>query len=141
MTTTSPNLVLKDIRAAFPEYAAVHAHVLQDVLARRDKTYQAFFRRVQVGEKAGFPRYQGRDRWHLFACTEFGNGASLVNDFLVLSKIGRIAVRCSRPIEATPKTVTISKQADGWYVCFSCAGIAVQPLPATRRRGVGAARR
>ena len=53
---------LKDIRAAFPECAAIHWHVLQDVLARLDKTYQAFFRRVQAGEKAGFPRYQGRDQ-------------------------------------------------------------------------------
>src|SRR5262245_14988322 len=57
----------KDIRAAFPEYAAIHSHVLQDVLARLDKTYQAFFRRVKVGEKVGFPRYQGRDRWHSFS--------------------------------------------------------------------------
>src|SRR5690349_15228429 len=53
---------LKDIRADMPEYAAIHSHVLQDVLARLDKTYQAFFRRVQAGEKAGFPRYQGCDR-------------------------------------------------------------------------------
>ena len=30
---------LKDIRAAMPEYAAIHSHVLQDVLARLDKTY------------------------------------------------------------------------------------------------------
>ena|SRR6476660_9906463 len=37
---------LTDIRAAFPEYAAIHSHVLQDVLARLDKTYQAFFRHV-----------------------------------------------------------------------------------------------
>jgi len=29
---------LKDIRAAFPEYATIHSHVLQDVLARLDKT-------------------------------------------------------------------------------------------------------
>jgi len=49
---------LKEIRAAMPEYAAIHSHVLQDVLARLDKTYQAFFRRVQRGEKAGFPRYK-----------------------------------------------------------------------------------
>jgi putative transposase len=42
---------LKDIRAAFPEYAAIHSHVLQDVLARLDKTYQAFFHRVKVGGK------------------------------------------------------------------------------------------
>jgi putative transposase len=88
---------LKDIRATFPEYAAIHSHVLQDVLARLDKTYQAFFRRVQAGEKAGFPRYQGRDRWHSFAYKEFGNGATLDSGLLVLSKIGRIAVRWSRP--------------------------------------------
>src|SRR5215467_2374376 len=41
---------LKDIRADFPEYAAIHSHVLQDVLARLDKTYQAFFRRLERGE-------------------------------------------------------------------------------------------
>ena len=43
---------LKDVRAAFPEYAAVHSHVLQDVLARLDKTYQAFFRRVRERRRA-----------------------------------------------------------------------------------------
>src|SRR6476660_3642459 len=49
---------LKDIRAAFPEYAAMHSHVLQDVLARLDKTYQALFRRVQTGadgSESGLP--------------------------------------------------------------------------------------
>jgi putative transposase len=122
---------LKDIRAAFPEYAAIHSHVLQDVLARLDKTYQAFFRRLQAGEKTGFPRYQGRDRYHSFTYKEFGNGATLDTGFLVLSKIGRLAVRWSRPLEGAPKTVTLSKEADGWYVCFSCAAVPVRPLPET----------
>jgi putative transposase len=122
---------LKDVRALFPEYAAVHIHVLQDVLARLDKTYQAFFRRIQWGEKAGFPRYQARTRWRSFTFKEFGNGATLDNGFLILSKVGRIAVRWSRPIEGTPKAVTISKEADGWYVCFSCVDVPIQPLPPT----------
>src|SRR5690349_20966525 len=78
---------LKDIRAAFPEYAAIHSHVLQDVLARLDKAFQAFFRRVQRGEKAGFPRFKGRTRFHSFGFKEYGNGACLDNGFLVLSKI------------------------------------------------------
>src|SRR5215831_20402364 len=68
---------LKDIRAEFPEYAAVHSHVLQDVLARLDKTYQAFFRRIQRRDKAGFPRFKGRNRFHSFTFKEFGNGATL----------------------------------------------------------------
>ena len=120
---------LKDIRADFPEYAAIHSHVLQDVLARLDKTYQAFFRRVATGEQPGFPRYQGRTRWHSFTFKEYGNGARLDNGQLVLSKIGRIAVRWSRPVEGSIKTVTVSKEADGWYVCFCCADVPAEPLP------------
>src|SRR5690348_14685352 len=80
---------LKAIRAEFPEYAAIHSHVLQDVLARLDKTYQAFFRRLSRGEKAGFPRFKGRcgNRYHSFIFKEYGNGATLDKGVLVLSKI------------------------------------------------------
>ncbi|HEX6122322.1 MAG TPA: transposase [Ktedonobacterales bacterium] len=122
---------LKEIRAAFPAYAAIHSHVLQDVLARLDKTYQAFFTRLKRGEKAGFPRFQGRNRWHSFTFKEVGNGARLDNGVLVLAKIGRVKVHWSRPLEGTPKTVTISKEADGWYVAISCAEVPAQPLPPT----------
>jgi putative transposase len=120
---------LKSIRAEMPEYAAIHSHVLQDVLARLDKTYQAFFHRVQRGEKAGFPRFKGRDRYHSFTFKEYGNGAQLDNGALVLSKIGRISVHWSRPLEGTPKTVTVSREADGWYVAISCAEVPAHPLP------------
>ena len=124
---------LPDLKAAFPEYAAINAQVLQDVLTRLDKTYQAFFRRVKAGQTPGFPRYQGKDRWHSFTYKQVGEhgGARLDNGCLVLSKIGRIAVRWSRPIEGAPKTVTISREADGWYVCISCADVTAQPLPLT----------
>src|SRR5215467_11569212 len=54
---------LKAIRAEFPDYAAIHSHVLQDVLTRLDKTYQAFFRRLMNGEQPGFPRFKGHDRF------------------------------------------------------------------------------
>src|SRR5262249_24292705 len=53
---------LKDIRATFPEYAAIHSHVLQDVLARLDAAYGDFFRRLAAGEQPGFPRFQGNNR-------------------------------------------------------------------------------
>jgi len=122
---------LKAIREDFPEYATIHSHVLQDVLARLDKTSQAFFRRVQRGEKAGFPRFKGRNRHHSFTFKECGNGARLDNGFLALSKIGRISVHWSRPLEGTPKTVTINREADGWYVAISCADVPIKPLPLT----------
>jgi putative transposase len=122
---------LKDLRAAMPEYVGIHSHILQDVLARLDKAFQAFFRRIREGQTPGYPRFHGRDRYNSFTYKEFGNGATLDTGFLVLSKIGRMAVRWSRPIEGAPKTVTMSREADGWYVCFSCADVPIQPLPAT----------
>src|SRR5689334_19542514 len=42
---------LKALRAAMPDYAASHRHVLQDVLARLDTTYHAVFRRLANGEQ------------------------------------------------------------------------------------------
>ncbi len=77
VTRSQQEAELKAIRADFPEYTALHRHVLQDVLARLDTTYQAFFRRVANGEQPGFPRFQGRNRWHSFTDKEYGNGARL----------------------------------------------------------------
>jgi putative transposase len=123
---------LHGIKEAMPEYAEVNAQVLQDVVLRVDRTFQVFFRRVQAGETPGYPRLQGRDRYNSFTYPQVGEhgGARLDNGLLVLSKIGRIAVRWSRPLEGVPKTVTINREADGWYACFSCADVPIQPLPA-----------
>jgi putative transposase len=52
----------------------------------------------------------------------------------VLSKIGRIEVRWSRPLAGSIRTVTVGSEADGWYVCFSCAEVPTQPLPLTDQK-------
>jgi putative transposase len=122
---------LPGFKEAMPEYAEINAQVLQDVVLRVDRTFQAFFRRVQAGEAPGYPRLQGRERYNSFIYPQVGEhgGARLDNELLVLSKIGRIAMRWSRPLEGVPKTITISREADGWYACFSCADVPIQPLP------------
>ena len=126
---------LPGIKAAMPEYAEVNSQVLQDVVLRVDRAFQAFFRRVTAGQTAGYPRFQGRHRYHSFTYPQVGEhgGARLDNGCLVLSKLGRMAVRWSRPWQGTPKTVTLSKEADGWYAIISCAAVHAQPLPSTGR--------
>jgi transposase len=124
---------LPGIKEVRPEYRDVHSQVLQDVLTRLDRAFQAFFRRVTAGETPGYPRFQGSNRYNSFTYKQFGNGATLNNGYLVLSKIGRIAVRWSRPVDGTPKTVTVSQEADGWYVCFSCAARACTARACTAR--------
>ena len=127
---------LPGIKAGLPEYSEVNSQVLQDVVQRVDRAFQAFFRRARAGETPGYPRFHGRNRYNSFTYPQVGEhgGARLDNGFLVLSKIGLIAVRWSRPLEGTPKTVTISREADGWYACFSCADVPMQPLPRHRPR-------
>jgi putative transposase len=94
---------LRSLKAACPEYTDVHAHVLQDVILRLDRAFQAFFRRIQTGEKAGYPRFQGAGRFHSFTFPEYGNGAALDGGVLSLSKIGRIPIRLHRPLQGTQR--------------------------------------
>jgi putative transposase len=103
------------------------------VVLRVDRAFQAFFQRMREGQTPGYPRFHGRDRYNSFTYPQVGDhgGARLDNGFLVLSKIGRITLCWSRPLVGTPKTVTISREADGWYVCFSCTDVPIQPLPPT----------
>ncbi|HEX6817156.1 MAG TPA: transposase [Ktedonobacterales bacterium] len=124
---------LPDLKVACPEYREVHAHVLQDVILRLDRTFQAFFRRLKAGETPGYPRFQGAGRYNSFTFPEYGNGAVLDGSVLSLSKIGRMRIRLHRPSEGTPKTVTISREADGWYACISCADVSTLSLPPTGR--------
>jgi transposase len=48
---------LPDLKAACPEYAEVNAQVLQDVILRVERAYQAFFCRLRAGEQPGYPRF------------------------------------------------------------------------------------
>lgn len=108
----------------------VHSHVLQVVTTDLDRALQSFFRRVKVGEKPGYPRFKGRDRFDSFGLKQYGNGFRLDGRRLKLSGIGRVAVRWHRPIEGQIKTVRIRRQAGHWYACFACE-VEVQPLAPT----------
>jgi putative transposase len=113
ITLAGQSAQLPDIKEARPEYQDIHSQVLQDVLTRLDRAFAAFFRRVKQGETPGYPRFKSSSRYDSFTYKQFGNGATLDNGFLVLCKIGRIAVRWSRPLQGMPKTVTIRREADG----------------------------
>ena len=122
---------LPGIKENMPEYTEVHSQVLQDVVLRVDRAFQAFFQRIREGQTPGYPRFHGCERYTSFTYPHYGNGAVLDGGVLSLSKIGRIHSRLHRLLGGTPKTVTISREADGWYVAISCADVPVQRLPPT----------
>jgi len=50
----------------------VHSQVLQNVVNRLDKAFQAFFRRCKKGEKPGFPRFRGVHRYNSLCYPQSG---------------------------------------------------------------------
>jgi putative transposase len=116
---------LPDIKQIRPDVAGVFSQVLQDTLRRLGKAYKAFFSRVQRGQKAGFPRFKGRYRYHSFTYPQSGFELS---GKLQLSKIGNIKMKQHRPIVGAIKTLTIRREAGCWYACFSVEYVPT-PLP------------
>jgi putative transposase len=119
--------LVKDIKATNPYAKDIHSHILQVAVADVD---QAFFRRVKTGEKAGYPRFKGRNRFASFGLKEYGNGFRVDGRRLKVRGVGRIAVRWHRPLPCQPRTLRIVHRADGWYACF-CCDVENSPLPAT----------
>lgn len=108
--------ILKEQR---PSLNTVHSQVLQNVAVRIDLAFKAFFRRCKAGEKPGFPRFRGKERYDSFTFPQ--SGFSIIHDNRVsLSKIGSVKMVYHRPIKGKVKTCTVRKSSTGkWYVTFS----------------------
>src|SRR6266536_6712274 len=52
--------ILQASRQYDPELEYVYGKLLHEVYFRADKSMQAFFRRIEAGEKPGFPRFKSR---------------------------------------------------------------------------------
>jgi putative transposase len=102
-----------------PTLKQVHSQVLQNVAVRVDLAFKAFFRRIKAGEKPGYPRFRGRDRYDSFTFPQ--SGFSITNDDRVtLSKIGSVKMVYHRKIKGKVKTCTIRRSSTGkWYVSYS----------------------
>lgn len=112
-------------RQEHPELRDVYSQVLQNVQARVDLAFKAFFRKVKAGEKAGYPRFRGYGWYDSFTFKQFG--FELLDHGLYLSKIGTLKIILHRPIKGKIKTLTIQRDAVGnWYACFACE---VEPEP------------
>ena len=99
----------------------------QDVIRRVDKAFKNFFRRVKAGDTLGYPRFKSARRYDSFTYPQSGFCIT-DNKKLKLSKIGDVKIKLHRPIEGEIKTLTIRRQADGWFACFSCE-VETNPLP------------
>ena len=120
---------LPNLKNELPEFKAVPSQTLQDVLERLNKSFMGFFNRLKTGtDKAGFPRFRGRDRYHSFVLKQ--SGWKLEHSYLYVKNVGRFKLKLHRPIEGNIKTVTITQSQSGkWYVVFSCDNVPEKIYP------------
>jgi putative transposase len=109
----------------------------QQTLRRLDKAFAAFFRRVESGQKPGYPRFKGRNWFDTVDWPAEKNGArwdSVPHPTVVrvyLLGIGHVRVHQHRPVQGTLKTISVKREGRRWYVMLTCDDVPAQPLPAT----------
>src|SRR5499427_6656030 len=122
---------LTDART-LPEVKSHLRAIQQDALERLDEAFEGFFRRVKNGEKPGFPRFKGKDRYHTFSQKyEKERACPIKGDKLTVPGVGTCRVRLSRPIEGQCKQLRITHRLDGWYALIVCEIPKPEPLPPT----------
>jgi putative transposase len=110
---------LPQIRKELPHQGRWSATAQQQVMRKLDKTFKAFFGRCRRGDKAGFPRFRARDRYHA-ADFRVGDGMTIRKS----GKLGfvgipdEIKVRWHRELPSKPKSMILSRNAGKWYVVF-----------------------
>ena len=104
-------------------FTVVNATSLQQLLRRLDKSFTAFFRRLKSGDKPGFPRFKGIDR---FKSIEFrhNDGVKYVSSsgkhYLRWHHVGLVRIKLHRSIPdgSNIKHVVIKQVNGKFYVSF-----------------------
>jgi putative transposase len=125
---------LPELKEGYPEFKQVHSLVLVDVLDRLDKAFKSFYRRCEQrnGNNVGFPRFKSANRYNSFTFTQ--SGWKLNDCYLHLSKLGKLKLFLSRPVEGRIKTVTVKRTVTGkWFVSFVCDNILPRIFPETNK--------
>src|SRR6476661_2574942 len=72
LTKMQQNMFLPLLKEERPSLNLAHSQVLQNVVDRLDKSFQAFFRRCKTKEKPGFPRFRSMHRYNSFCYPQSG---------------------------------------------------------------------
>ena len=119
---------LKEVRNEIPEFMQLNFSATQDMLRRLDKSFKAFFRRVKNGDKAGFPRFKGRNRFDSITFPTYGDGIKVKGNHLYVQNVGQLKIKMHRTLVGEINTATIKRECGKWYVVFSNT-VEIEPLP------------
>ena len=106
---------LTGLRAELPWLADVPRNVCAQLLVELDKAWQRCFKKLGCQ-----PRWKRKGLDRIPLCEPHPKVWSLIAGVLHFPKLGPIRVVQHRLLEGTPKTCTIVREVDQWFVAISC---------------------
>ncbi|MDX1901721.1 MAG: transposase [Gammaproteobacteria bacterium] len=113
--------ILTQWRQQHASLVAINAQSLQVTIKRLDLAFQAFYRRLKLGETPGFPRFKSSKRFSGWGYKTHGDGWRLFEGSnekhgkIRLSGIGMLRLRGKARTPGAPKTCEIIYKAGKWY--------------------------
>ena len=104
----------------FDEYATA---MQRWPLAKLHDAFQAFFKRLKKGDKAGFPRFRSEVRFNTFGFSDRG-GWSFDGRAVTMKGVGRFPAKLHRPIEGEVRSLMIKREGRKW---FALIGVRLDP--------------
>lgn len=126
---------LKETKQLFPEDKEIYSEVQQLNLQRLDKAWKRWLIPDKTGNRGGRPRFKKKGELRSISFSRVNNPKAvcfLEGSILRIPRLGMIPVVLHRPIpdRFTPKTATIVRKADGWYLCIVIEDASVpSPMP------------
>ena len=123
-----------------PELARFGRRVAQGTLDRLDEAFGHFQRRVRAGQRAGFPRFKGPNRWDSVQWSNAGGSWRMTPTGqgsygrLYVQGVGHLSVKLHRRFDgARPVKLVVRRRLRGWEATVVYRDVTVQPLPPTGR--------
>ena len=128
---------LTEWRQSDPDARNLPRRLQITTLKRLDDAYRAYFRRVERGEKPGFPRFRGKGRFDSFGFLNFSKVSFRDGRIRFQGMPGSLRIHFHRPIpvEGVIKNCNFRRTVKGWHVSFAVE----LPMPLLRdgKRAVG----
>jgi len=121
------------LKRELPWLREVDATALQSSLRDLDSAYQNFFRRVNQGEKPGFPNFKSKKNRHRsYKAKLVGNNISVHDRHVKLPKLGLVRAAISKQVQGRILNATVSQSPSGkYYISICCTDVNIPQYPAT----------
>jgi putative transposase len=115
---------LTELRAAFPWLADVPRNVCSQLLVELEKAWQRCFARL-----ARSPRWKRKGIDALSLCEPHPKVWRVHGTDIRFPKLGTLRTVMHRPLEGKPKTCTLKRDGDQWFVSIVCELDVADPTP------------